>query len=506
MNAFNSIKFRFTLWYLVILALVLLVAGAGIYITLSQRLHTALDDSLTRRARQIAQFRDIISIVAGGTFEGEPGEGLTFYYRSGPGLAHISAMSMQVPADAQWITRLLEQENGHTELMTAPDRGMRICAQVYLPENPIVDPNRFDNRQQPRRQPPPRPGDARRPPPPPRPQDSPGQRIEIQKAVLVVARPTQPIQDTLDRLLNILLLVLPLTLCLAGAGGIFLLDRVLKPVNRIRETARHIRETDLSRRIPIHTPDELGHLSRELNRMIERMEAAFLRQKQLTADASHELRTPLAVMKAEATLALSKNRNTAYYRDTLATIAKETDHMERLITQLLTLARFESGKDATTLKPLDLGNFLKEFCRDIFPLCQEKGVRLKLRAPRTPATTQADPNQLRQLLSNLTVNALRHTPKNGAITITLKNETQHAKIAVTDTGTGIPRDALPHIFKRFFRVDKSRSRQHGGSGLGLAICKHIAQRHGGTIHATSREGQGTTFTITLPISRSQSSS
>ena len=529
MKLTSSIKFRFTLWYLTILGTILVLLGTGIYMALSNRLHQNLDHALKTRAEQLAGFRDIMAIVGGGTFEEEPGEAVSFYYYSGSRLTNISQKGRSVPIDKAWIDRVLAGERGFVDVNTEKDGFFRIYAMPYTPENSRVrldqfkkkgparphDPPRkrrggFDRR--PRswdRDPPPRDPDRPLGPPPPRPPreraepfrpDPPERVIAVHRAALMVARSAKNLETALGLLFQILLAALPVTLILAGGGGVFLLRRALKPVEQITDAAREIEENDLSRRIRVSTKDELGRLASTLNLMIERLEKAFQRQKELTGDASHELRAPLAVIQAEATLALQRERDTSSYRKSLEIVAQETDHMSGTIKQLLTLARADSGKEQMTFQVVELSPFLKGLCEDMTILCREKKQSLDQEL-NDPLTIKGDPKALRNLMVNLLTNAIRYTPEGGCITVSLYHEESTAFVAVSDTGMGIPSDELPFIFKRFYRVDKARSREAGGSGLGLAICRHIAHAHGGVIQVESRINRGSTFRVCFPLYR-----
>ncbi|MCP4578766.1 MAG: HAMP domain-containing protein [Deltaproteobacteria bacterium] len=526
MNFFNSIKFRFTLWYLTILGAALILLGTGIYLTLSDRLHKNLDHALKTRAEQLVGFRDIMAIVGGGTFEEEPGEAVSFYYYSGGGLTNLSQKGRNVPAHKAWIERVLAGESGFVTVNREKEGPLRIYAMPYTPENSRIRLDQFEKRGPVKpRDPPekrrgafdgrPRPWDRGPPPrepgsppgPPPRPPreraeparpDPPERVIEVHRAAIMVARPAEGLETALSLLFQILLMALPATLILAGGGGVFLLRRALKPVEQITDVAREIEENDLSRRIKVCTKDELGRLSSTLNLMIERLERAFKRQKELTGDASHELRAPLAVIQAEATLALQRERDPESYRRSLEIVARETDHMSGTLKQLLTLARSDSGKEQMIFRAVELSSFLTELCEDMTILCRKKNQTLHQEL-HDPLTIKGDPQALRNMMVNLLTNAIRYTPEGERITVSLYREKSTAFIAVSDTGIGIPPEALPFIFKRFYRVDKARSRDAGGSGLGLAICKHIALAHGGTIQVESRINQGSTFRVCLPL-------
>jgi heavy metal sensor kinase len=526
MNFFRSIKFRFTLWYLLILGTVLIVLGFGTYLTLSRRLHQDLDQALKTRAEQLVGFRDIMAIVEGGTFEEEPGERVSFYFYSGEGLRKISQKGRSFPVDKAWIDRVLAGESGFMNINTEKEGRLRIYAMPYTPENRKVRLDQFrkkwperkrkppENRRdafeerpgarerdRPPREPgrppgpPPRPHNDRAAPPPPKP---PERVMEVSRAAIMVARSAEGIETVLDLLFHILMAALPTTLILAGGGGVFLLRRALKPVEQITETAHNIEESDLSRRISVNTKDELGRLAFTLNRMIERLEKAFIRQKELTGDASHELRGPLAIIQAETTLALQRERDPASYRKSLEIVAQEGDYMVAVLNQLLTLARADSGKEQMTFQVVELAHFLEDLCENMAILCGEKNQTLHQEL-HDPLTIKGDPQALRNMMVNLLTNAIRYTAEGGTITVSLSRERTMAVIAVSDTGMGIPSHELPHIFKRFYRVDKARSREAGGSGLGLAICHHIAHGHGGTIQVESRVNRGSTFRVRFPL-------
>ena len=287
---------------------------------------------------------------------------------------------------------------------------------------------------------------------------------------------------------------------LAGIGGLFLASRVLRPVEQITKTAQEIGEGDLSRRIDVKTNDELGKLASTLNDMIGRLEEAFNRQRQFTADASHELRTPLAIMQAEATLALSKERTEDDYRKSLETISQESSYMSSVIGKLLFLARSDAGKEQLTFEDVDIKNLIVELSTNIEALAQDKGIKFTVDAQES-LIVNGDKVKLRQLFINILENAIRYTPNDGNISVSAVKKDENALVAISDTGVGIPPEHLPHIFERFYRVDKARSRAEGGVGLGLAIAKYIAESHGGKIELESQVGKGTTFNITIPLKK-----
>jgi heavy metal sensor kinase len=317
-------------------------------------------------------------------------------------------------------------------------------------------------------------------------------------SAIVVGRSTEEVTEVLGNFKNILIIAAMATLALAGGGGFFMASRVLKPVERIRQTAQEIEESDLSRRIEVGSEDELGRLASTLNQMIGRLEAAFSRQRQFTADASHELRTPLAVVQAESTLALRKKRTQDDYRKSLELISQEAGHMSAVVGKLLYLARIDAGKDQVKFERINLKELLTELSSDIEVLAREKGVEFKL-SSLEDLTVEGDKIKLEQLFLNLLENAVKYTPSGGSISVSIVRGDKTAVIAVKDTGIGISKEHIPHLFERFYRIDKARSRAEGGAGLGLAICKHIAEVHGGRIEVESKIGEGSTFSVFIPI-------
>jgi heavy metal sensor kinase len=321
---------------------------------------------------------------------------------------------------------------------------------------------------------------------------------ELPPVLLVIARSTEQIDQALAGLVRTLAIAVPLALALAAGGGVFLARRALNPVDKIAQTAQQIEESDLSQRINVNTKDELGRLAATLNAMIARLEKAFQRQRQFTSDASHELRAPLAVIEAESSLALQKERPPSDYRQSLDTISQESKQMSSLIEQLLTLARADAGKEQWDFTEVNLGKLITNLSTDVEVLCQEKGLTFRL-GQTQDLVVKGDQARLRELVMNLLDNAIRYTPAPGTVSVSLRHQGQMAVLAITDTGVGIPVEEIPFIFERFYRVDKSRSRTNGGTGLGLAICRHIVEAHGGKIEVESQVAVGSTFSVRLPL-------
>ncbi|MDH4268776.1 MAG: ATP-binding protein [Dehalococcoidia bacterium] len=441
------------------LAVLLTALSAGVYFYLSRSLYRSLDDSLELRSKQICTVPPILESIWQGEFQEELGEIVTLYFYTGNQLVEVSPPGISISLSHEFIYQAINGRSSFTTIEAAEDQGLRLLAvPIHL--------------------------------------GIPGLPLSTQPGALIIGRSTKQIDQALHGLVRTLVIAVPLALALAAGGGIFLARRALKPVDKIAHTAEEIEETDLSRRINVNTKDELGRLAATLNAMIGRLEKAFQRQKQFTSDASHELRTPLAVIEAESTLALQKERPPSDYRQSLETISQESRQMSSLIDQLLTLARADAGKEQWNFTEVNLGKLISNLSTDIEVLCQEKGLSFQL-GQAQDLVVKCDEARLRELFMNLLDNAIRYTPSPGTISVSLHREGQMAVVAITDTGIGIPAEDIPFIFERFYRVDKSRSRVEGGSGLGLAISRHIAEAHEGKIEVESQVGSGSTFSVWL---------
>jgi heavy metal sensor kinase len=284
---------------------------------------------------------------------------------------------------------------------------------------------------------------------------------------------------------------------LACGGGYFLAARALRPVDEITRAAEQISAGRLSQRLGLALPDdELGRLARAFDRMIERLEQAFERQRRFTDDASHELRTPLAIMRSQIDLALDRPREPRADREALLSLRDEIDRLAGLAESLLLLARADSDRPIP-LAPIDLDELLVEIGERVAARARERGLRLELQLAES-AALRGQASLLRQLLLNLLDNALRHTPPGGQVTISSETAPGGVLVKVADSGEGIAAEHLPRVFERFYRADPARGRTSGGSGLGLAICDWIAQVHGGRLTLASEPGRGTTASLWLP--------
>ncbi|MCX6082977.1 MAG: HAMP domain-containing sensor histidine kinase [Chloroflexi bacterium] len=301
-----------------------------------------------------------------------------------------------------------------------------------------------------------------------------------------------------NSLLSILVGLTIISMVLAAGVSWFSIRQALSPLATVTQTAEQITHADdLSRRIPAleHSSDEIGALVRAFNRTLERLENLFTSQQRFLADVSHELRTPLTVIKGNADLI----RKLGPDDESLDTIKDEADRLTRMVGDLLLLAQAESGKLPLTMSPVALDELLTDVFQQIRILAGEK-VHLKL-TEIDQIVVSGDRDRLKQVLINLTSNAIHYTPAGGEVYLSLSRAGETARIVVRDTGPGIPAADLPHIFDRFYRGEKSRTRSKtSGFGLGLSIASFIAEAHGGRIEVDSHEGQGTAFAVYLPIS------
>lgn len=286
-------------------------------------------------------------------------------------------------------------------------------------------------------------------------------------------------------------------LLLGLAGGWWVSTQAIRPIKDISATADRIASGDLSQRInAAQTKNELGQLAHTLNSTFARLEGAFARQRQFTADASHELRTPIAVLISEAQTSLARKRSAEEYRETIEACLETAQQMRQLTEALLELARLDAGQAPSNRVPLNLADVVRTCIEQIHPLADERGIRIN--ANLSPAHTVGHTVQLSQVITNLLANAIHYNRPNGEIHVSTCDETGRLVLLVTDTGAGIALEDLPHIFERFYRADKARTRTEGRTGLGLAICKAIITAHDGTIDVKSTPGTGSTFKVTLP--------
>jgi len=321
--------------------------------------------------------------------------------------------------------------------------------------------------------------------------------------VMQLSFPLTDMDELLDDLVRILIVLVPLALLGAGFGGLFLTNRALQPVRQINHAAERISAEALDLRLPVIGNDEFAHLAVTMNQMLSRLEVAFQRmaqsieqERRFTADASHELRTPLSAIKANTSLALRRERTPEEYRESLRAADHAADLMNRLIQDLLFLARSDHQQLEITPQAVTMDTLVEGAITLVAN--GKPGAPVRVEAASPLLQVWGDPHHLERLLVNLLENARRYTPDTGVITVTARAEGDRVLLIVADTGEGIAPEHLPYLGERFYRADPARTRQHGGTGLGLAICAGIVEIHQGTMTIESEVGKGTTVIVNLP--------
>jgi heavy metal sensor kinase len=311
--------------------------------------------------------------------------------------------------------------------------------------------------------------------------------------------PADDAVDTLKLFRSSLLTFAPVLLLVAAVVGYWMSGRALAPVDALVRTAHQISGANLNLRLEkLETGDELQRLSDTLNEMLDRIESAFLRVTQFTADASHELRTPVSLIRTEAELALRRSRGEAEYRESLRHILNEAERTTLLIEQLLELARADSGREAVDLQPVDVGTILRSLADNWCQVAAIRNLEFSSEIGDSNLSVLGDETLLRRLADILLDNAFKYTTSPGSVRLVLEQIEDRVVITVRDSGVGIAKEDQGKIFERFYRVDKSRTRSQGGTGLGLSIAQWIVLQHHGSITVKSEPGEGAIFRVELP--------
>ncbi len=460
MKVHPALRIRIVLWFVAVLAVILLAFSGGIYFFLRKNLNENLDDSLRARADvllNVVSFSDGAPTLTGLLPVNDASDLETFvraYDAAGVTTFDTSSKVGELPLDSAAVNGALQ---GKSTFLTIDKPALR----TYTV--PIRD----------------------------------GGSIA---GVLEVGQSRDDVVDTLGIFIYVTIFVFPVTLLVASAGGLFLASRALSPIDSLTRQAQRISAENLDEQFNLNLPDdEVGRLARTFDAMIARLDEAFARQRQFTADASHELRTPLTVLKGQLDVALNRERDAAAYRQVLEAANDEVDHMIRLVGGLLTLARADANEVSISKERIDVGNLVMGAVEQVEPAADTRSISLEVRSG--PAVSvEADEDLLIQLLLNLLDNALKHTPAGGHIEASWRVEGREVVLSVADTGSGIAEQHLPHLFDRFYRVEQARGRSDGGAGLGLAISQWIARVHGGSINVSSEPGVGSRFEVTLPLS------
>jgi heavy metal sensor kinase len=319
---------------------------------------------------------------------------------------------------------------------------------------------------------------------------------EPSSQVLVVATALETVDRSVERLVILLLIAGPAALAAAGVGGWWVGRKALGPVARMTEQAAGIGIDRLDERVAVpRSTDELGQLARTFNAMLERLERDVQDKRRFVADASHELRTPLAVMRSELDVSLDADGLSSEEREVLESVRDEVDRMSRIVERLLILARIDEGQLRLLRAPVGLGDVVATVVERLRPLAEAKAITVTIEG--VDSEVSADRERLVLAVETLVENAIKYTARGGRVRISVEGRTDEAIVSVVDEGPGLPAEAIPLIFERFYRLDAARTRSEGGSGLGLAICREIMQAHGGRVWAESNDGGGSSFFIAL---------
>jgi len=451
MMANLSIRMRLTIWYGGVLAIVLVVFGAVTFFTMRHQMLSRIDHGLHE------EMADVMSEVE-------------------------RAKSRAGMLD--WLDRRFGQHQGFDFQITTTD-GDRVFVnerlgdeQMPIPSSLVMDRDVFASHLR---------------------TEEPRWRIVTRKVdgpegtlIVQVARSLEFYDHEMSELLLVLLLTGPLTLLVALGGGYFLAQRALAPVDRMTESANRIEAKRLDQRIQVaNANDELGRLAETLREM-----------QRFTADASHELRTPISVIRTEAEVALNKPVSDDEKQNLLSNILEECERLTSITEQLLTLSREDAGITQFCREPVDLGGLASDVAETMRPLADAKSLELAV-ATNGAAVVAGDADRLKQVIYNLLDNAIKYTQQAGQVALAVTRSGSKIKLAVRDTGVGISSDHLPHVFERFYRVDKARTRAEGGTGLGLSIVESIVVAHGGRVEIDSQPNGGTTITVSLPSHQSR---
>jgi heavy metal sensor kinase len=310
-----------------------------------------------------------------------------------------------------------------------------------------------------------------------------------------------PLQFAEQRLLGLLALMLPLLVICATAGGYLLVQRALRPVDHMSDTARQISVQDLDARLPVvQTGDALQRLSISLNHMLTRLRDSVQTSRRFLADASHELRTPLTIVKGELQALVSHAQSSPEMAERIGSVLEEVARLEHLVSGLLMLSRMDVGEAQREWVDVDLTALASGTLEQMRLIAEDRGVRLQS-SLHTPVIVRGDRARLKQVIVNLLDNAIKFTPAGGEVSLRTRLIDGNAILEVLDTGIGIPASALPHIFDRFYRVDEARSREDGGAGLGLSIVRSICSAHGAEIEVEIGQPSqsGSCFRVKIPV-------
>lgn len=453
----RSIRWRLTLWYAGTLAAILLLYGGCVFVFVQRSMSAELDRQLHEdfEMAEAMLVRDsdgkLTWRVDDHHHEDEQHESLQVEVWSTEGELLFRSATAQNTAGL--LPRPDTGQRGIASVIWADDRAVRYLEDLY----PIGD----------------------------------------QQAIIRVIRSEDRYRQTLERLVMIEFLGLPVGIAIAGFGGYTLARRALAPVAEMTDKARSMTADRLDERLAVENPnDELGRLATVFNDLFARIKRSFEQLKRFTSDASHELRTPLTSIRSVGEVALREDIEPQAYRDTIGSMLEEVDRLTHLVDCLLVLSRADAGPLRLELSEVDLSELVREAASDLAVLAEEKSQTVSIEADE-PVTASADRMILRHAVLNLLDNTIKYSPENGEIRIAARGDPAGATISIRDNGPGIPAADRERIFDRFYRVERARSRGMGGVGLGLSIARWAVEAHGGRIELQSEPGKGSTFIVIL---------
>ncbi|HKV39380.1 MAG TPA: ATP-binding protein [Blastocatellia bacterium] len=460
----GSVRVRLTLWYLVVFGTLLIVFSGFIYVSLSRSLYGRIDDSLSNSAATVSSVLEDEVEENRGNLASAARETINELHLPGTYIAigfngKVLISNFPRGVDTGQFERRLpgSQTRDAIQVASAAWTGPGLARSATVSVSTLAG-----------------------------------------KCQVIVVRPLDDLTDQLRSLRRMFYLGLPAALIIASIGGLLLAKKSLAPVVVMSNQAARIGANNLHDRLAVSKKtDELGRLAVVFNDLLSRLDGAFENMKQFMADASHELRTPLSIIRGEADVALSQERDAIEYREALSVIQDEARRLSRIVDDMMELARADAGQRPLDHREFYLNDLMEECCRAVHVLADAKGVGLSYR-PCEDIGYFGDEEMIRRMVLNLLDNAIKYTPPGGSVAATLCVESETVKMAVSDTGIGIPEEAASRIFQRFYRAEKARSRAGGGSGLGLAIARWVAEAHRGSIGLETHPGYGSTFTVSLP--------
>ena len=462
----RSLRFRITAWYAGLLAGALLIFGVSVYLGLERYLYWNLQRTLGSDCRTIGtqllsqhpfKRTDWLETEINEAYAPEVNGHFIRVVEEGAGVLYVSG----APKDGAFDPSQVPLPNGDEK--NRP-RKVRLGGGKQL----LIDTQQFTTPD--------------------------GSKFVVESGV-----PYQQIEVVLHGLLVTFAIYMPFIISLAVVSGYWLMRRSLQPVDEITKRAEGITSTNLSERLPvIQTGDELERLSVSLNRMIERLDQAFQHINRFSADASHELRTPLTILQLELEGIAQSHRLNPSLTDQIGSALEETHRMSHIVENLLAISRLDAGEVKMDKARLDLGQLAASTAEQMRLLAEEKLILFRSNVA-TNIYVEGDRSRLQQVIVNLVANAIKYTQEGGEVEVNVRADRGTAVLEVSDNGVGISAHALGHVFERFYRADKARSRNSGGAGLGLAIVKAICTAHGAEIKVSSEEGHGSRFTVELPL-------